>query len=106
MQLGSQSIIYSLRTGSSHTHPCELYYLVSISRIQNLVILVAAVSSRAESMEVSLATASAVANTISAVFALGRLFGLPLSDAEIADGHDAAILAACAHIDTLFLAAE
>ena len=57
-------------------------------------------------MEVSLATASAVANTISAVFALGRLFGPPLSDAEIADGHDAAILAAHPHIGALFLAAE
>jgi len=70
---------------------------------------VAVVSSRALPIAVSLATASAVADTFSAVLALGRLFGLSLSDAEIADGHDAAILVAYAHIDTidaLFLAAE
>ena len=55
---------------------------------------------------VSQAAVSAVADTISAVLALGHLFGLSLGDAEIADGHDAAILAAHPHIGTLFLAAE
>ena len=59
-------------------------------------------SSRAESMEVSLATTSA--DTFSAVLALGHLLGFSLSDAEIAHGHAAAILAADTH--TLFLAAE
>ena len=58
------------------------------------------------SIAVSLATASAVADTISAVLALGHLFGLSLSDAEIADGHDTVILAAHPYIGTLFLAAE
>ena len=58
------------------------------------------------SIAVSLATASAVADTISAVLALGHLLGLSVSDTEIADGHDAAILAAHPHIGTLFLAAK
>ena len=76
---------------------------VSILHIQNLVIIV---SSQAASMAVSLAAASAVADKISAVLALGHLFGLPVGNAEIADGHDTAILAAYLHIGTLFLAAE
>ncbi len=66
----------------------------------------AVVSSHAVSMAVSLATASAVADTISAVLALGHLLGLSVSDTEIADGHDAATLAARLDIGTLFLAAE
>ena len=75
-----------------HIHILANYYVISISRIQNLVILA---SSR-----------GAVADTISAVLALGHLFGLSLSDAEIADGHDAAILVADPHSGTLFLAAK
>ena len=58
------------------------------------------------SIAVSLATASAVADTISAVLALGHLLGLSIGNTEIADGHDAAILAARPHIGALFLATE
>jgi hypothetical protein len=96
-------------TASSHTYypasstPVEYPILRSIA-YQNLVIAV--VSSRAVSIAVNLTAASAVADAISAVLALGHLLGLSVGNAEIADGHDAAILAAHPHIGTLFLTAE
>ena len=91
--------------GSSHTYIIPLL-AYPISHIHNLVIAVVSAGSDAVPIAVSQAAVSAVADTLSTVLALGHLFGLSLSDAEIADGHDAVILAAHPHIDTLFLAAE
>ena len=99
------TIILFLPGQALHIHIPLLAYHGSLQYIAYSPVT-AVVSSRALPIAVSLATASAVADTFSAVLALGHLFGLSVGDAEIADGHDAAILAAHPHIGTLFLAAE
>lgn len=63
-------------------------------------------SSSASPVAVSLAAARTVADAIAAMLAFGHLLGLSIGNAEIADGHDAAILSASSHIGTLFLTAE
>ena len=103
------SIIRSLEHSffTYYSASCVLHYVVSNIAYSKLVIaVVSSHGSHAVSIAVSLTTTSAVADTISAVLALGHLLGLSVGNTEIADGHDAAILAAHPHIGTLFLAAE
>ena len=71
----------------------------------NSVIVVVSSSATAAST-MSLTAARAFTDAIATVLALGHLVGLAFGDTEIADGHDAVILAASFDIGTLFFVAK